>query len=103
MPGNRFSGDRKDSVRHRYQQILESSNAYSRFQKILKQTVKDENFLKAFEMAEDRASGRPQQGLDITQVDDTTRPSTDVLLETVTALRAEIDSLRAGVGMEKSK
>ncbi len=103
MPGNRFSGDRKDSVKARYAKILESSGAYERFHKILKQTEKDDNFLKAFEMAEDRASGRPQQGLDINNVDDTNKPSTDVLIQTLAALRAELDNLRKGVGVEKAE
>lgn len=100
MASKRFSELRKDAVRARYQKILESSGAYERFHKILKQTVKEENFLKAFEMAEDRASGKPQQGLDVNTIDDTDRPPTDVLIQTITALRAELDSLRKGITLE---
>lgn len=100
MGSRRFSELRKDAVKARYQKILEGSDAYARFQRILRQTEKDENFLKAFEMAEDRASGRPQQGIEVNSVDDSDRPTTDALLETITTLRTELDNLRKGVELE---
>lgn len=103
MAGNRKSGDRKDAVKARYARILEESGAYERFHRILKQTVNDQNFLKAFEMAEDRASGRPQQGIDLNQKEDENKPTTDALIETLSAVRAELDNLRKGIGLETGK
>ena len=59
--------------------------------------------IRAIEVLLDRAYGRPDQEIGITQHDESNRPTTDVLIETVTTLRSEIDDLRAGVGLEKGK
>jgi len=88
-----------DAVKARYQRILEESGAYERFHKILKQTEKDENFLKAFEMAEDRASGRAQQSIDMRMEDVTERPTAEQL---DAALRSVADNSN-GNGMVKAK
>jgi hypothetical protein len=44
--------------------------------------------------------GKAQQSIDITQHNDDNRPSTDALIQTITALRAELDSLREGTTVE---
>ena len=56
--------------------------------------------IKATELLLDRGYGKADQALDITTHDEN-RPSTDVLIQTITALRAELDSSRTGVGVEK--
>src|SRR6267142_3687554 len=43
-----------------------------------------------------------KQKLDITTKDDIDRPSTDTLIQTISALRAELDSLRKGTELEKA-
>jgi len=96
-------GRPSDAVKHRFQRILEESGAYERFHKILKQSVKDENFLKAFDLASDRAFGKAPQFMDVMSEDVTGRPPTDTLIETITALRAELDSLRKGAELETEK
>lgn len=78
-----------DSVKHRYRRILEESGAYERFHKILKQTPKEENFLKAFELAEDRASGRPLQSIDMEMNDVTNRPTAETLNEALRSLNGD--------------
>jgi hypothetical protein len=97
MAGNSNSGARKDAVKFRYQQILESSGAYVRFQKILKQTVKDENFLKAFEMAEDRASGKPLQKHEVEDVTD------GLSREELEELRAALRPHQPTIGVDEAK
>lgn len=91
-----------DSVRHRYQRILEESGAYERFHKILKQTPNDQNFIKAFDLANDRAWGKAEQTIEMTQYDGD-RPTAETLINTITALRAELDNLRKGVELEAGK
>lgn len=100
MAGNSNSGRRKDAVAHRYQQILETSGAYDRYAQILRKTENEANFIKAFELGEDRASGKPLQRNENTNVDDPDRPSTESLVETIRALREELKSLREGAGVE---
>lgn len=97
--GNHNSGRRTDAVKARYQKILEASGAYARFQRILKQTEKDDNFLKAFELAEDRASGKATQTNENINIDDPDRPTTESLVETIRALREELKLIREGNGM----
>lgn len=43
--------------------------------------------------------GKAHQSLDITNHDDDNRPGTDVLIQTITALRAELDAIRAGANV----
>lgn len=50
-----------DAIRHRFERILQESDADSRIKKILKQTEKPDVFLKAYEVCLDRAYGRPSQ------------------------------------------
>ena len=59
--------------------------------------------IEAAQILIDRGFGRPEQSLDITQHDDSDKPSTDVLIQTITALRTELDHLRKGAGMEAAK
>lgn len=93
-------GRRKDAVAHRYQEILETSGAYRRYREILNKTKNEANFLKAFEMGEDRASGKALQRNENTNIEDNDRPSTEALVETIRTLREELKSLREGVGVE---
>ena len=87
-----------DSVRHRYRRILEESGAYQRFQQILKKTKNEQNFIKAFELAEDRASGKALQSMDVEMNDVSNRPTADALNA---ALRS-VNGNSAGVELDKS-
>jgi len=97
------AGRPTDAVKARYARILEESGAYERFYRILKQTEKDDNFLKAFEMAEDRASGKAIQRNENRNIDDDNRPSTESLITTIRDLRKTIEDLRNGVGLERKE
>ncbi len=52
-----------DSVRHRFQRILEDSKGDERFKKLLA-NGSDENFRWAYQFAYDRAHGKPAQPLE---------------------------------------
>jgi hypothetical protein len=56
----------------------------------------------AIELLLDRAYGKSEQFLDITRRDEG-RPSTDTLIQTITALRGELDAVRKGTGVEKGE
>ena len=88
-----------DALKHRFKQILESSNAYRRYTQILAKTGKDDVFLKAFEMAHDRAYGKAQQFLDMELNDVSGRPTKEELDE---ALRSASDH-PSGNGLEKTE
>lgn len=55
--------------------------------------------IRAIEVLLDRGFGKAEQSLDITQHDEA-RPSTDVLIQTISALRAELDSIGKGIKVE---
>lgn len=92
-----------DSVKHKYRMILEQSGAYNRYREILAKTKSDTDFLKAFELGEDRASGKPIQYNDNTNREDDDRPPIGELLETITALRKELDGLKQGDSVAAEK
>lgn len=88
-----------DAVKHRFQRILEEANAYEKFKQILLKTKKEDVFIKAFDLCHDRAFGKAQQFVDLDVNDGSDRPTTDSLIETITALRKELDLAREGIGM----
>lgn len=55
--------------------------------------------IKATELLLDRGFGKADQSIEISNSDDA-RPATDALIQTITALRAELDALRKGAGVE---
>lgn len=71
---------------------------------ILKEEIesKGRDRLKAVEMLWDRGWGKAEQSVDLTQHDQD-RPTTEALIQTLTALRAELDTLRAGISVEGGK
>lgn len=88
-----------DAIKHRFQRILEESNAYEKFKNILIQTKKQDVFLKAFDMCHDRAFGKSPQFVDMELNDVTNRPSQD-------ELNAALESVRDhqnGNGVEKGE
>lgn len=58
--------------------------------------------LKAGDSYLDRRIGKVPQEIGVTNNDED-RPTTNVLIQTITALRTELDSLRKGVGVEAEK
>jgi hypothetical protein len=62
-------------------------------------SAKPTDRIKAIEVLLDRGYGKAEQSIDLTHHDDTDRPSTDALIQTITALRTELDGLRAGTGV----
>ncbi len=99
MAGNKNSGDKKAYVKHRFQRILEETNADSRFKKILVQTKDEDRWLKAYEWCYDRAYGKPPQSVEMELNDVTERPSAD---ELDAALRS-LNGHSKGNGMAESK
>ena len=61
-------GHQNEAIRHRFERILEESNAYDRLKMILATTKKEEVFLKAYDLVANRAFGKPIQ--DVRPVDD---------------------------------
>jgi hypothetical protein len=55
------AGRASDAIKHRFQRILEESNAYDRLKQILATTKNEETFLKAYQLTLDRAFGKPIQ------------------------------------------
>lgn len=94
------SGRQSDAVRHKFQQALESSNAFGRITQILAKTKSDETFLRCVEFCSDRAYGKPTQVNENFNHNEDNRPSTESLIETIRALREELKSLREGAGVE---
>lgn len=70
--------------------------------KIAKTAPRQNDQLKAIEILMDRGFGKAEQAIDLT-THDSDRPTTDSLIETITALRTELDSLRKGTELETAK
>lgn len=70
---------------------------------IAKTAPQQRDRLRAIEILLDRSYGKPEQELGITQRDDTDRPTTETLIQTIAALRAELDNLRKGSELEKAE
>lgn len=87
-----------DSVRHKFRRILEDSKGDERFKKMLA-TGTDENFRWAYQLAYERAYGKPLQNVDMEVNDVTNRPSAEQL---DAALRSLGDH-PSGNGVEKGK
>ena len=92
-----------DSVRHKFDRIIkESPNAQKRFKLWLNGDSRDENFKWAMEFSHERAYGKPRESIELTQ-NESDRPTTEVLLQTLTATRAELDNLRKRTGLAKAE
>lgn len=59
--------------------------------------------IRAAELLLDRGFGKADQAINLTTDDSEDRPTTEALLQTLTTLRAELDSLRAGTELEKTE
>jgi len=92
-----------NSVMHKFQRILEQSNADKRFLEVLKQTKDPDRWLRAYEFAYDRAYGKSIQINENINTDDIDRPTTNTLIETIGVLREELDRLRKGTVMAGEK
>ena len=79
MAGNSNSGRRPDALRMRFQKILEESGADVKFREILRNTQKEDVFLKAYDVAYDRAWGKPLQSVEMDLNDVTNRPTAEEL------------------------
>jgi hypothetical protein len=89
-------GRPSDATRHKFQEILKQANAYERFRGILcAKRTKDETFLKAFELAHERAFGKSPQYLEMDVNDVTNRPTAEQLSIALRSLNG--DSEGAGV------
>lgn len=98
------TGRPSDALRHRFQGILESANAYERIRQILMQTKREDIFLRCVEICADRAFGKPLQvNENFNHDDDPERPTTEALIETIRTLRDELKSSREGTGVAAEK
>jgi hypothetical protein len=87
MAGNGNSGRRPDKVRLRFEKILSESGADVRFREILRNTKDEATFLKAYDMAHDRAFGKAAQYVEMDLNDITGRPTREELEEAIRSLR----------------
>ena len=95
-----MAGRIPDAVKHRFQEILESPSGFAKFKRVMAATKKEEAYLQYFKECMDRKYGKAPQFLDMDVNDVTDRPTSETLLNTITALRAELDSLRTGTSVE---
>ena len=68
-----------DYVKHKFERIIKDSNADKKFMHILKNTRKEEVFLKAYEMCNERAFGKAPQFTELELNDVTERPNREEL------------------------
>lgn len=92
-------GRPKDALKHRFERILEETNAYEKFKQILSKTRKEEVFLRAFDVCHDRAFGKAPQFVDMELNDVTNRPTNDELDAALRSLNGHSE----GTGMESGK
>lgn len=57
-----------DSLKHKFQRILEEADAYNRLKRIMQKTGDDEVFMRAMQIALERGFGKPIQ--EVKPVDD---------------------------------
>jgi len=57
-----------DALKHKFQRILEQSGADAKFKRIMAATEKEDVFLKAYDMAHDRAYGKALQSIETSDV-----------------------------------
>lgn len=86
-----------DSIKHKFQRIIEESKGDARFKKILAMG-KDDNFKWAYEFAYERAYGKAPQALDLELNDVTGRPTTEELTAALASLNGHSkgDTLESG-------
>ncbi len=58
--------------------------------------------IRAIELLIDRGYGKADQSIEVT-TNDSQRPTTDALIQTMSALRAELDASRKGIAVEKGE
>ena len=78
-----------DAMRHRFQRILEQSKADEKFRSILSKVENKDTFLKAYDMALDRAYGKAPQFTEIEMNDVTARPTAEELNEALRSLNGD--------------
>lgn len=78
-----------DALKHKFQRILEEAKSYEKFKHILKNNNKPDVFLKAFEMAHDRAYGKALQAIDMEMNDVTARPTAEDLNAALRSLNGD--------------
>lgn len=88
-----------DAVKHRFQRILEDSGSYEKFKYILRNTKKEDVFIKAFDLCHDRAFGKATQFIDMDLNDVSNRPTNEELQSAIELLR----NLGKGDGLEKKE
>lgn len=64
-----------------------------------KKTADIKDRLRAVEILLDRGFGRAEQQIDVTY-DETNRPSTDALIQTIATIRKQLDHTRGGIEVE---
>lgn len=87
-----------DVLKHRFQAILEESGADRKFREILRNTKKEDVFLKAYDVAYDRAWGKPLQSVDMDLNDVTNRPTAEQLNVALGSLNGHSE----GTGLDKA-
>lgn len=92
-----------ESIRELCRQYVPNDRLIERLCKLAYSAKNQRDQITAIEILLDRGFGKAEQSIDLRMEDVTNRPSTDVLIQTITALRAELDGLRKGIELETAK
>lgn len=95
-------GRTPNSIKELCREFILNDKLIEKLCKIAKTADKESDQIKAIEILMDRGFGKAEQAIDLT-THESDRPTTDSLIETITALRTELDGLRKGVELEKVK
>lgn len=90
-----------NAIKELCREFVFNDKLIERLSTIARTAEKDSDQIKAIEVLMDRGFGKSEQSIDLTTHDN--RPTSDVLLQTITALRSELDSLRKRDGVEAGK
>jgi hypothetical protein len=95
-------GRTPNSIKELCRDFVLNDKLIERLCTIAKTAEKESDQIKAIEILMDRGFGKAEQSLDITTRNGD-RPTAEVLIHTITALRAELDFVRAGTGSKARK
>ncbi len=91
-----------DSIKELCRAYVLNDKLIERLCKIAVSAPRHNDQIKAIELLLDRGFGKAEQAIDLT-THESDRPTTDALIETLTALRNELDGLRKGNQLETAK
>ena len=96
------TGRPPNAVKELCREFVFNDKLIERLSKLARSAQRETDQIRAIEVLLDRGFGKSEQAIDLT-THETGRPATEVLINTLTALRAELDAARARTGVETGK